>query len=70
MTRPRSALPLVAAVAVRPRGKQKQTPKDDINHGYQEMAAEFDSGHVAMIMHNLGSYPQLAAESRQALCQL
>jgi len=36
----------------------KDTPKDDINHGYQEMAAEFDSGHVAMIMHNLGSYPQ------------
>ena len=36
----------------------KVTPKDDINHGYQEMAAEFDSGHVAMIMHNLGSYPQ------------
>jgi len=36
----------------------KMTPKDDINHGYQEMAAEFDSGHVAMIMHNLGSYPQ------------
>jgi multiple sugar transport system substrate-binding protein len=34
------------------------SPKDDINHGYQEMAAEFDSGHVAMIMHNLGSYPQ------------
>ena len=36
----------------------KVTPKDDINHGYQEMAAEFDAGHVAMIMHNLGSYPQ------------
>jgi len=36
----------------------KDTPKDDINHGYQEMAAEFDSGHVGMIMHNLGSYPQ------------
>jgi multiple sugar transport system substrate-binding protein len=36
----------------------KVSPKDDINHGYQEMAAEFDSGHVAMIMHNLGSYPQ------------
>jgi len=36
----------------------KVSPKDDINHGYQEMAAEFDAGHVAMIMHNLGSYPQ------------
>jgi multiple sugar transport system substrate-binding protein len=36
----------------------RQTPKDDINHGYPEMVSEFDGGHVAMIMHNLGSYPQ------------
>jgi multiple sugar transport system substrate-binding protein len=36
----------------------KQTSKDDINHGFPEMVAEFDSGHAAMIMHNLGSYPQ------------
>jgi multiple sugar transport system substrate-binding protein len=50
--------PAVAAVAQAATLYGKQTPKDDINHGYQEMAAEFDSGHVAMIMHNLGSYPQ------------
>ncbi|HEY7200883.1 MAG TPA: sugar ABC transporter substrate-binding protein [Candidatus Dormibacteraeota bacterium] len=36
----------------------KQTSKDDITHGFPEMVAEFDSGHAAMIMHNLGSYPQ------------
>lgn len=35
-----------------------QSSKDDINHAYREMVAEFDSGHAAMIFHNLGSYPQ------------
>jgi multiple sugar transport system substrate-binding protein len=36
----------------------KMTSKDDITHGFPEMVSEFDSGHAAMIMHNLGSYPQ------------
>jgi multiple sugar transport system substrate-binding protein len=36
----------------------KSTPKDDISHGFPEMVSEFDSGHVGMIMHNLGSLPQ------------
>jgi multiple sugar transport system substrate-binding protein len=36
----------------------KVTSKDDINHGFPEMVSEFDSGHAAMVMHNLGSYPQ------------
>jgi multiple sugar transport system substrate-binding protein len=36
----------------------KMTSKDDINHGFPEMVSEFDSGHAAFIMHNLGSYPQ------------
>jgi multiple sugar transport system substrate-binding protein len=36
----------------------KMTAKDDITHGFPEMVAAFDSGHAAMIMHNLGSFPQ------------
>jgi multiple sugar transport system substrate-binding protein len=36
----------------------KVTSKDDITHGFPEMVSAFDSGHAAMIMHNLGSYPQ------------
>jgi multiple sugar transport system substrate-binding protein len=50
-----------AAVAVVQRAVSfygKMSSKDDITHGFPEMVAEFDSGHAAMIMHNLGSYPQ------------
>jgi multiple sugar transport system substrate-binding protein len=50
-----------AAVAVIQRAVSfygKTSSKDDITHGFPEMVAEFDSGHAAMIMHNLGSYPQ------------
>jgi multiple sugar transport system substrate-binding protein len=50
--------PAVAAIQHAAGLYGKQTPKDDINHGYQDMVAEFDGGHAAMIMHNLGSYPQ------------
>ncbi|MGH7922239.1 MAG: ABC transporter substrate-binding protein, partial [Candidatus Dormibacteraceae bacterium] len=35
----------------------KDTSKSDLNNEYRAMAAEFDSGHAAMIFHNLGSYP-------------
>jgi multiple sugar transport system substrate-binding protein len=36
----------------------RSSSKDDINHGFPELVSEFDGGHAAMIMHNLGSYPQ------------
>jgi multiple sugar transport system substrate-binding protein len=36
----------------------KQTSKGDLTQNYQQMVAEFDGGHVAMIFHNLGSYNQ------------
>lgn len=32
------------------------TAESDITNGYKEMVAAFDSGRVAMIQHNLGSY--------------
>lgn len=32
------------------------TPQSDITNAYKEMVAAFDSGTVAMIQHNLGSY--------------
>lgn len=35
----------------------KVTSKSDLNNEYRAMVAEFDSGHAAMIFHNLGSYP-------------
>lgn len=34
----------------------KYTPESDISNGYKEMVAAFDTGSVAMIQHNLGSY--------------
>lgn len=34
----------------------KNTPESDISNGYKEMVAAFDTGSVAMIQHNLGSY--------------
>lgn len=34
----------------------KYTPESDISNGYKEMVAAFDTGTVAMIQHNLGSY--------------
>jgi len=33
-----------------------ETPKADINNGYQQMVSEFDQGEAAMMQHNLGSY--------------
>ena len=33
-----------------------ETPKADINNGYQQMVSEFDRGTAAMMQHNLGSY--------------
>lgn len=36
-------------------GYGKTTSEDDINKGWTEMAAQFQSGKAAMIMHNLGS---------------
>lgn len=41
----------------------KQTSTGDLTQDYQQMVAEFDSGHSAMIFHSLGSY----AENIQAL---
>lgn len=35
---------------------QKFTPKSDITNGYKEMIAGFDTGAVAMVQHNVGSY--------------
>lgn len=34
----------------------KNTPKSDITNGYKEMVAAFDTGQVAMVHHNIGSY--------------
>jgi len=34
------------------------TPKSDVTNGYQEMIISFDSGAVAMVEHNIGSYSQ------------
>lgn len=39
------------------------TPKSDITNGYKEMIAGFDTGVVAMVQHNIGSY----GEHREAL---
>jgi multiple sugar transport system substrate-binding protein len=50
--------PVVAAIQRAVGLYGRATPKDDISHGFPEMVSEFDSGHVGMIMHNLGSYPQ------------
>lgn len=35
---------------------KKFTPDSDITNGYKEMVAGFDTGAVAMIQHNIGSY--------------
>lgn len=35
---------------------QKYTPKSDITNDYKEMVAAFDTGVVAMVHHNIGSY--------------
>jgi multiple sugar transport system substrate-binding protein len=35
---------------------RKYTPTSDITNGYQEMIAAFDTGSVAMVQHNIGSY--------------
>lgn len=35
---------------------EKFTPKSDITNGYKEMIAGFDTGAVAMVQHNIGSY--------------
>ncbi|KQV06506.1 ABC transporter substrate-binding protein [Leifsonia sp. Root112D2] len=37
----------------------KNTPSADVTNGYPEMQAEFQGGKVAMMQHNLGSYPTL-----------
>jgi multiple sugar transport system substrate-binding protein len=34
----------------------KATPKSDITNDYTKMVAQFDSGRIAMMQHNLGSY--------------
>ena len=36
----------------------KYTSTGDLNQDYQQMVAEFDAGHAAMIFHSLGSYNQ------------
>jgi multiple sugar transport system substrate-binding protein len=35
---------------------KKYTPISDVTNGYQEMIAAFDTGTVAMVQHNIGSY--------------
>lgn len=35
---------------------QKNTPKSDITNGYKEMVAGFDTGKVAILHHNIGSF--------------
>ena len=35
---------------------EKFTPKSDITNGYKEMIAGFDTGVVAMVQHNIGSF--------------
>ncbi|SFL70416.1 ABC transporter substrate-binding protein [Pelosinus propionicus] len=37
---------------------KKYTPMSDITNGYKEMIAAFDTGTVAMVQHNIGSYSQ------------
>lgn len=37
---------------------QTFTPKSDITNGYNEMIAAFDTGTVAMVQHNIGSYSE------------
>lgn len=37
---------------------QEYTPKSDVTNGYKEMVAGFDTGAVAMIQHNIGSYSE------------
>ena len=34
------------------------TPKSDVTNGYKEMVAAFDTGAVAMVQHNIGSYSE------------
>lgn len=41
----------------------KNTPKSDITNGYKEMIAGFDTGAVAMVQHNIGSF----GEHKEAL---
>ncbi|KQL41785.1 ABC transporter substrate-binding protein [Bacillus sp. FJAT-25509] len=42
---------------------KKYTPQSDITNGYKEMIAGFDTGAVAMVQHNIGSY----GEHKEAL---
>ncbi|WP_260440561.1 ABC transporter substrate-binding protein [Parageobacillus thermoglucosidasius] len=35
---------------------KKYTPESDITNGYKEMIAAFDTGAVALVQHNIGSY--------------
>lgn len=37
---------------------QTFTPKSDVTNGYKEMVAAFDTGAVAMVQHNIGSYSE------------
>jgi len=37
---------------------KKFTPISDVTNGYKEMIAAFDTGTVAMVQHNIGSYSQ------------
>ena len=50
---------------------QKYTPKSDITNGYKEMIAGFDTGAVAMVQHNIGSFGEhseaLKADQFQAI---
>ncbi|MEH7304614.1 ABC transporter substrate-binding protein [Neobacillus drentensis] len=42
---------------------KKYTPQSDITNGYKEMIAGFDTGAVAMVQHNIGSF----GEHKEAL---
>ncbi|MER1989780.1 MAG: sugar ABC transporter substrate-binding protein [Solibacillus isronensis] len=42
---------------------EEYTPKSDITNGYKEMIAGFDTGVVAMVQHNIGSF----GEHKEAL---
>ncbi|MFJ5622998.1 ABC transporter substrate-binding protein [Peribacillus loiseleuriae] len=50
---------------------KKFTPQSDITNGYKEMIAGFDTGAVAMVQHNIGSFGEhseaLAADQFQAI---
>lgn len=48
----------VQAIATVASWYKKYTPAADVTNTYQQMAAEFDDGTVAMMGHNLGSYAQ------------